>query len=461
MKSRLLFLPLFLLFFSSTLQAQNIQLWNYTFNNVYSNFEAAVAPNSLLPMDADEWDLIVFLNYSFVNEPLVTKDPNLNTRINRLIESMQSYNLGVGYRILPRLTLGLGATYNRVHASNDLILLRGGKDYDYVFSDIKMSLIWRATPDKSPVHVSIIPSVTLPTGEEDRFLSNSSLGAGLDVTVERVFKYFHLAASLGFHHSEKAKFQDLDLTEKYLSALAAYIPAGKKKRFGFNLEWIRYWTFSGGSKNNPNEFYFGGRYQAIKPLAFFAGLSLGNLDSVDSNDFRGIAGLKYTPSWRKKEKKVVQPLPPEPEPIILPEPEPLPPPAPPADPIIAAESKKYGKLVWNKSIYFATASSILNQRSLRTLLELKKFIQTHSSQVTKIVIEGHTSMAGSDTYNQKLSQRRARVVNSFLVNRLQIAPRLFENVGYGRSRPRITPVSKSSDNAENRRVEFRIYQREQ
>jgi outer membrane protein OmpA-like peptidoglycan-associated protein len=73
---------------------------------------------------------------------------------------------------------------------------------------------------------------------------------------------------------------------------------------------------------------------------------------------------------------------------------------------------------------------------------------------TSIQVEGHTDSTGSETYNQKLSERRASSVKNLLVQRGVQAQRV-HILGFGESRPvatNTTPVGRQM----NRRVEIRI-----
>jgi len=78
----------------------------------------------------------------------------------------------------------------------------------------------------------------------------------------------------------------------------------------------------------------------------------------------------------------------------------------------------------------------------------------------KVTVEGHTDSIGSDSYNQRLSERRAAAVKHYLVSRGVAADRL-ETVGYGESRP-IAPntTPNGRDNPEgramNRRAELKV-----
>ncbi len=73
---------------------------------------------------------------------------------------------------------------------------------------------------------------------------------------------------------------------------------------------------------------------------------------------------------------------------------------------------------------------------------------------TSIIVEGHTDSTGSESYNQKLSERRATSVKSLLVQRAVQEYRV-NTVGYGESRPLATN-STPAGRQMNRRVEIRI-----
>jgi len=68
-----------------------------------------------------------------------------------------------------------------------------------------------------------------------------------------------------------------------------------------------------------------------------------------------------------------------------------------------------------------------------------------------VVIEGHTDSIGPEAYNDKLSQRRAQAVRSYLVAQGIDASRLRAE-GYGEQRPLPGREGKA---AVNRRVQFR------
>jgi OOP family OmpA-OmpF porin len=71
-----------------------------------------------------------------------------------------------------------------------------------------------------------------------------------------------------------------------------------------------------------------------------------------------------------------------------------------------------------------------------------------------ISVEGHCDIMGSDEYNQKLSERRAKVVSDYFVSQGIDAGRM-KTIGYGRKQP-VVPNDTDANRAKNRRVEVRI-----
>lgn len=75
----------------------------------------------------------------------------------------------------------------------------------------------------------------------------------------------------------------------------------------------------------------------------------------------------------------------------------------------------------------------------------------------KVEIQGHTDSAGSDAYNQGLSERRAAAVRDYLISKGIKADRLTMR-GYGESKP-IATNETPEGRAENRRVQIKITSR--
>lgn len=74
---------------------------------------------------------------------------------------------------------------------------------------------------------------------------------------------------------------------------------------------------------------------------------------------------------------------------------------------------------------------------------------------SSLLIVGHTDAAGSDSYNQGLSERRAASTVSYLVGQ-GVASSRVKAMGLGESEP-VAPNDTEANMAKNRRVEVAIY----
>lgn len=90
--------------------------------------------------------------------------------------------------------------------------------------------------------------------------------------------------------------------------------------------------------------------------------------------------------------------------------------------------------------------------------ELEKLIDLMTDfPYLRVEIEGHTDDQGSDAYNDKLSNDRAKAVVDHLVKKKVAAERITWK-GYGKRQP-LVPNSDDANRALNRRVEFRVIER--
>jgi len=111
--------------------------------------------------------------------------------------------------------------------------------------------------------------------------------------------------------------------------------------------------------------------------------------------------------------------------------------------------RKGVKTVLN-NIYFDFDSYKLKSSSRTELDKVANFIQSHPK--LNIEIAGHTDNVGEKTYNQKLSEDRARAVYEYLVD-LGVDPDQLIYKGYGQSDPMV-PNDSEEAQSKNRRIEF-------
>lgn len=105
-----------------------------------------------------------------------------------------------------------------------------------------------------------------------------------------------------------------------------------------------------------------------------------------------------------------------------------------------------------KDIFFEFDKSTILQQSYFELMRLISLLETYPEM--KIEIRGHTDAKGSDAYNLRLSESRAKAVLDYLVKKGVDEKRL-RSKGYGKALP-IDTNETEEGRANNRRVEFKI-----
>jgi len=101
------------------------------------------------------------------------------------------------------------------------------------------------------------------------------------------------------------------------------------------------------------------------------------------------------------------------------------------------------------NVNFGFDSATVEERYFNDIEELADFLKRFDD--VYVDIEGHTDSTGPETYNQTLSQRRAKAVVDLLVNQHGIAPQRLNPLGYGESQP-VADNGTSDGRAQNRRV---------
>jgi OmpA-OmpF porin, OOP family len=103
-----------------------------------------------------------------------------------------------------------------------------------------------------------------------------------------------------------------------------------------------------------------------------------------------------------------------------------------------------------RGVNFKTASDELLEESYYVLEKVFNSLEAYPN--VKVEVSGHTDNQGGDDYNLVLSDKRAKSVMNYLVNRGIAADRLVAK-GYGKLRP-VASNSDAEGRAQNRRVEI-------
>lgn len=111
------------------------------------------------------------------------------------------------------------------------------------------------------------------------------------------------------------------------------------------------------------------------------------------------------------------------------------------------------KITFDSGILFDVDKSDLKSVAQQNIRELSETLKKYED--TNILIEGHTDDTGAETYNQALSERRAKSVADYL-NSLGVQNSRITTTGYGEQQP-IADNTTVQGREQNRRVEIAIF----
>ena len=114
------------------------------------------------------------------------------------------------------------------------------------------------------------------------------------------------------------------------------------------------------------------------------------------------------------------------------------------------------KITFNSGILFATNSDALQSNAQTEIAQLATTLKKYED--TNILIEGHTDNTGTRELNQRLSERRAESVASYLSGQ-GVSRNRMTTQGYAFDQP-IADNSTAAGRQQNRRVEIAIFANE-
>jgi outer membrane protein OmpA-like peptidoglycan-associated protein len=385
--------------------AVNIQTFSFTQTPNYAIIEDALDPNSITN---NNYKYLFTAAYHYVRNPLVVLSSQ-GKRTGVAIDYYNSINLGFGYRLNAESIIGIETFVSQAKYDNKTGTGLG---------DTSLTYKYRLTDKSSPFAIALIPKLFVPTGKEDLFLSDKSFGYGGLVAIEKNLQYLQLAINLGYISSADAKFSNLDYREKFVTGIGAYIPVNDK--WGGDIEFCRQNTMPLNKGPTPSEFFTGIRVQANDSKIYYSGIGWGDLKDSYGNDFRIVAGIKWTPRFYEASA--------------------------------TPEYHQREEIVESKNINFSHASSKLSKTAQGMLEKMASDILGRIKKVKIIHIEGYASQVGKAQFNLALSQKRASITKDYLVQS-GVPLEKIEIVSNG------DKSSPLDDYAANRRVEIRILEK--
>lgn len=408
----------------------NVQLYRSPFNLNYGMVESAI--HDSLPWEEAAANPKIFFSadYHYAKDPLVVINTTTNRRVNTVVNHIHTTDLALGYFLSPEFSV-----YGQIPLH--LSAVPGGSN-QFDIGDSRLAGKYLLTEKGATYAFSIMPELSFPTGNSARFLSDDSFGIGGLLIAENDFGALRVTGNIGYRYNSKARFSNINYKNRIPLALGASVPVARK--LAFNAEVSGALALPTGQQQNASEFYLGLNYHPQKHIAAIFGGSVGAFNPASSLDYRIQAALRmyFDDAPARVQRKI---------------------PAPFEDEAPAAPKARMveNRIEITEEIQFEHNKDRLLNSSKLVLNEVADIIRKHGDSMRWVEVEGHTSLVGSEAYNDKLSLRRARTVVNYLVAEKGISPKKLVAKGYGEQRPKFLPGKATEAELErNRRVEFKV-----
>lgn len=402
------------------------------------------------------WNVAIGFDYTL--RPLQFSLISGGTRLDNVVDYFVTQDTSIAFGLADWLDVGVAIQSNlpsKVEPVGTTAAATQANFGDLLVS-AKLQLL-DPVEEKYGLGLALIPFVTFPTGNDNRYIGNSGMTGGFKVVGERYFGRTDVYASLGarFRGTENLQI-NLSVGSEFLFAFGAQHPISTAHDLHILGEFDGSTTFNKfmhQENTSPVEMNVGLRkYWWNRHLAATVSVGTGIDSGYGSPLLRTMAGLSFLSSGvNDRDDDTVR----DPEdycPTRIMDPaHPGPKPGCP-DPTIIV--KVVGdRILILQPINFETGSTKILPESTGVVDQVAQVLNK-TPQLQKVLVEGHTDNVGGAAYNQKLSDNRAKAVVDALVAR-GVAPSRLTSRGWGLSKP-LTTNATEAGRAKNRRVEFHI-----
>lgn len=416
--------------FATSVHALNSQNLRYYFpgSRTLSLVESA-------PKAANTLTLGFGFNYGY--QPFEYGNASGNVRVQSIVDHLATFDFNASYSFSDRVAVGLGIP---MHITSNITVLGGTTmETPVSFGDIMLTGIYNIIQPGSNflnIGVSVVPFLTLPSGNDGNFVGESHVTGGLLLVGDIEYDRHYFGLNLGFRMREQEQFLNLDVASEFLYT-AAYnfkiIPDADLSSFlelGGATVMKNFWQEEIAS---PFELKLGvskgflAEYQ-LKATAF-GGLGIGNGYGNPNVRF----GFKVTYDHQlPRTREVVK--------------------------IVESKIEKVEKELKELTIYYPTDGSHVDPFYDQKIAGIAK-IMKQNPNLGPIYIVGNTDDVGSDGYNQHLSETRARTAARSIIDN-GLAQNDIVWIGLGERYPIVTN-SSDANRALNRRTLFTFIKHDQ
>ena len=260
----------------------SVQTFSQATGGVFETTESPFLDRGAFGEATGRRDINVGAHYHFADNPLVEYNRTVTDRKAVLVDGIHTMQLSAG---IQQKSWGM----NLIIQAHQVKLT--GEQYRGAFGDTRLQgKVEVARSDDNRRAFALVPELYFPTGNAAMFVSNGGTGIGLKGSIEQELGRFRAAASLGYISFDAGTFREIDYRSQMPYSLAVAYALNPRVRL--NAEFFQSITFPRNGLQNPGELYLGSKIKLQEGMIANAGISLGQLDFLRSNDIRIHLGVQ-------------------------------------------------------------------------------------------------------------------------------------------------------------------------
>ncbi len=371
-------------------------------------------------------------SFDYAHDSLSATDLQ-NANFVSFVDHLYSVSVGASAILHPRVLIGFTAPIHYVELSSAYV----SGQFDQ--SARKMGDMWvhaklRLTSDQSKINVAFRPHLSIPTGSNSYFVSDDSFGMGGRMIIDTTLGRWKWMAHAGFSHASGAQFLSIDHRNLVDAGVGFFYRINQK--FGWNAEWLQSISvpnIEGGQ--NPTQVNLSIRYDTGATKVFAGGGVQGFEFNNGSRPYMFFAGIKLPFGAKKTAESAATAT-------VMTSPE----------IVVDSQLAQAIETIQTMVVYFDNNRAKVKSEHHEMLNQAARLMNESNAKIQYLVMHGHADPRGDDSYNKRLSQRRAQAVKEYLMGQGVNEHSILID-GYGESLPKTT---EEKEYRTNRRVEFQV-----
>lgn len=322
-------------------------------------------------------DYVVSASYGYIHSPFFFSDTYLHDKRRDIIEA--NHILTTGLTVYATKNIAVGVELAALHNVVD----------GYSFTTMGDSRIHARfnLRRQNNFSLSLNPHLIIPTGDQDNFSTQGSVGGGLSVVAEKsYFDRLHFLASVGAQSSKNNVFMDVDHRQLLLTQLGVSYDLYDK--LNLNFESYRNMPLVQDTYQDDGKYFITAKHKTGERFSTYAGIGASGLEHTTRDSYSAFAGVKF---FERVEKKVQEDV------VSLP---------------AAAPVRKM--IQPDEEIYFGHNKHQLESIDKQKLDQYVDYLNRTEEPVQRVEIDGYSSAAGPQAYNKKISEKRANSVKVYM-----------------------------------------------